>query len=73
MRQIGLRALPQRSLGLTLPSRSQRRGCVIRKLGAPFVITDFPAQRDFVAGVRSVARYVPPSDARIVQEYRLAA
>ncbi len=34
---------------------------------------DFPAQRDFGAGVQSVARYVPGSDARIRQEYRLAA
>jgi hypothetical protein len=32
-----------------------------------------PAQRDIDAGVLSVARFVPRSDARIVHRYRLAA
>ena len=64
---------PQPSIGLGCPPEA--------KAGAPSSSgpltrrgpADFPAQHNFGAGVRSAARYVPPSDARVVQEYRLAA
>ena len=68
---------PNPPAALPRPELTARRGgpdCVIQgvrrgSLGPP----DLPAQRDIGAGVGSVARFVPPSDARIVQRYRLAA
>jgi hypothetical protein len=74
MRQIGLRALPRPSRGLDFPPEAARADCLIQELPSGFRgPPESPAQRDIRAGVQSAARYVPRSDARVTQQYRLVA